>query len=79
MNNDYFKLDINVSVLFQARDSELHTWRVMNLCRGVGSILGWIIVSLKPSTDRLTKNLEKADENIIGLSEPVEMIRSNGV
>jgi len=42
---------------FQAKGQELMTWRILNLVRAVLISLGWFIVSLRPSTDRLTKNL----------------------
>ena len=66
--------------LFQNASSELNTWRILNLIRGIGAILGWIIISLKPNTDRLSKNLESADENIIGeLTDHPDVVRSSGV
>ncbi|ELU09966.1 hypothetical protein CAPTEDRAFT_221820 [Capitella teleta] len=45
--------------------SRLRTWKILNTVRGVFAVLAWLIISLRPVTDRLTKNLEKADENII--------------
>ena len=50
----------------QVAASELNTWRILNLVRGVTAILGWIIISLRPNTDRLVKNLQKAEVNAIG-------------
>ena len=63
----------------QARNSELSTWRILNLVRGLGAILGWVVISLRPNTDRLSKNLEKADENILGDNIEIPVVRSSGV
>ena len=65
---------------FQDRDDELDRWRILNVVRGVGAILGWFVVSLRPNTDRLSKNLQRTDENILGVPEQnLEVVRSSGV
>lgn len=46
-------------------DTYLFQWRILNLIRGITAILGWFVISLRPSTDRLTKNLLSADENFL--------------
>ena len=38
---------------------EMTTWKILNLCRSIAVIFGWLIVSLRPNTDLLYKNLEK--------------------
>ena len=52
-------------VIFQARDRELKTWVILNMVRGLMPMLGWLVISISPKSDRLIKNLLKADENII--------------
>jgi len=45
-------------------------------------MLGWFVISISPKSDRLVKNLEKADENILEGIEPVDQdtaLRSSGV
>lgn len=67
---------------FQNKTYELNVWRTLNLIRGIFAILGWLVISLRPATDRLTKNLETADENIIeGVEEtPMQTVtRQNGL
>ena len=44
---------------FQELESELVTWKTLNMFRSVGVILGWLLVSLRPSTDLLYKHLKK--------------------
>ena len=44
----------------------LYQWSILNLMRGILAMLGWFVVSLRPSTDRLMKSLTKADENFLG-------------
>ena len=44
---------------YQHLDAEMITWKTLNLCRCLGVILGWLIVSLRPSTDLLYKHLGK--------------------
>lgn len=67
---------IRMTFIFQQTATELNTWRILNLVRGVMAILGWIVISLRPNTDRLVKNLQKAEENMLG--EPLEVIKANG-
>jgi hypothetical protein len=55
---------------------------ILNLVRGLLPILGWLVVSISPKSDRLIKNLEKADENILEGVEEIDAdgaLRSNGV
>ena len=40
-------------------ESEMTQWKALNLCRSISVILGWFIVSLRPSTDLLHKNLKR--------------------
>ncbi len=50
----------NFCTLFcQDLEDDLSSWRSLNLCRSVGVILGWLLVSLRPSTDLLHKHLKK--------------------
>jgi len=48
----------------QARDSELKRWLILCTVRAVTAILAWFVVSLRPNTDRLSKNLQRADDSI---------------
>ena len=47
---------------FQTASEDLKLWRDLNTSRNVLSIVGWFIISLSPLTDRLTENLQEADE-----------------
>lgn len=38
---------------------EMTSWKALNLCRSIAVILGWFIVSLRPNTDLLYKNLKR--------------------
>ena len=38
-------------------------WKALNLCRCLAAIIGWVIVSLRPSTDLLQKNLRRLEYN----------------
>ena len=61
-------LDIKPHILFtvfQDRSSDFLLWRVLNTVRGIFFILGWLVISITPVSDRLTKNLKSADENIL--------------
>jgi len=40
------------------RSYQLEVWKAMNLCRCVAAVLGWFIISLRPSTDLLYKHLK---------------------
>ena len=52
-------------VLQEARD-DVETWRLLNLFRGLMAMLGWLVVSLRPQTDRLSKTLYAQDDNLFG-------------
>ena len=47
----------------------------MNAVRAAGAVLGWMIIALQPSTDRLAKNLQAGDENKLGDATDVELNR----
>ena len=38
-------------------------WKALNLCRCLAAIIGWVLVSLRPSTDLLQKNLRRLEYN----------------
>ncbi len=40
-------------------EGDLSSWRALNLVRSVGVVLGWMLVSLRPTTDLLHKHLKK--------------------
>jgi hypothetical protein len=40
-------------------------WQILNVIRGVLAILGWFVVALRPNTDRLTKSLLSANDDIL--------------
>ena len=44
-------------------DSELSTWKTLNLVRSLGVIVGWALVSLRPGTDLLQKHLRRLAAN----------------
>ncbi|XP_059079909.1 transmembrane protein 237-like [Tigriopus californicus] len=52
---------VNVTYLesleYKEHESTFSTWNILNLCRCLGAILGWILVALRPSTDLLHKHL----------------------
>jgi hypothetical protein len=39
--------------------SEISIWKALNLCRSIGVILGWFLISMRPNTDLLYKHLKK--------------------
>ena len=41
----------------------IQSWKALNLCRCLAAIVGWVIVSLRPSTDLLQKNLRRLEYN----------------
>jgi hypothetical protein len=49
-------------VMPQELESEISSWKILNLCRSLGVILGWVLVSLRPNTDLLQKHLRKLSE-----------------
>ena len=53
LNSDFIKS------FLQDLQHEMTTWKILNLCRSIAVIFGWMIVSLRPNTDLLYKNLEK--------------------
>jgi len=62
--DDKLSLYQHNSTLFNNMDDadlqhEMTTWKILNLCRSIAVIFGWMIVSLRPNTDLLYKNLEK--------------------
>ena len=70
----YDKLQGHIT-LFQDQTRFLRIWRVLSLLRAVLVSLAWFIVSLRPGTDRLTKNLSQTevtwgdkDENNINMT-----------
>jgi hypothetical protein len=46
-------------------DTEMTKFRSLNTVRGVAAILGWFVISLAPSGDRLTKNLHAGDDDLL--------------
>ncbi len=51
------------TIVCQDLEDDLSSWRSLNLCRSMGVILGWLLVSLRPSTDLLHKHLKKLMTN----------------
>ncbi|KAL8602011.1 hypothetical protein ACOMHN_008502 [Nucella lapillus] len=49
----------------QVTDDELSKFRNLNTARGVAAILGWFVIALAPNTDRLSKNLNDGDDEIL--------------
>ena len=43
----------------QDLEHEMTSWKALNLCRSIAVILGWLVVSLRPNTDLLYKNLKR--------------------
>jgi len=43
----------------------LSHWKGLNVARGILAILGWLVVALWPSTDRLSSTLLKANDDIL--------------
>ncbi|CAH1786359.1 unnamed protein product [Owenia fusiformis] len=60
----------------QLTATHLDTWKILNVLRGTSAILGWFILSIQPTKDRLSKNLANSDENLLGGT--LEMVQVNG-
>ena len=43
---------IDISFMIRASTGQISTWRVINLFRVIGAVLGWIAVSLNPMDDQ---------------------------
>ncbi|CAI9726320.1 Hypothetical predicted protein [Octopus vulgaris] len=59
----------NMTSLFnntQEFSEDLATWKIINLLRGVAVILGWLLLSIFPNTDRLVENLSESVGDILG-------------
>ncbi|KAL3842870.1 hypothetical protein ACJMK2_020845 [Sinanodonta woodiana] len=56
-------------------EENISRWRNINTARGILSILGWFVLSITPMADRLTKNLQEADGNVLG--DSVEMSKES--
>jgi len=65
--DDYLSLYEHNATLFNFEDEkflqdlehEMTSWKALNLCRSIAVILGWLVVSLRPNTDLLYKNLKR--------------------
>ena len=55
MVNETIYEDLDQDVLA----SEISIWKALNLCRSIGVILGWFLISMRPNTDLLYKHLKK--------------------
>ncbi|XP_071100111.1 LOW QUALITY PROTEIN: transmembrane protein 237-like [Haliotis cracherodii] len=53
-------------------ESELSEWRRINTARGVFAILGWLVLSISPNADRLSKNLKDGDDDELLGNEQAE-------
>ena len=53
--NETIYEDLDQDVL----SSEISIWKALNLCRSIGVILGWFLISMRPNTDLLYKHLKK--------------------
>ena len=53
--NETIYEDLDQEVL----SSEISIWKALNLCRSIGVILGWFLISMRPNTDLLYKHLKK--------------------
>ena len=56
--------------------SWLSEWKGMNVARGVLVILGWFVVSLRLHTDRLSKSLLAANDDILQPNAGTGMIQT---
>ncbi|XP_006820551.1 transmembrane protein 237B-like [Saccoglossus kowalevskii] len=58
----------------------LYVWRILNLMRVIGSVIGWIIISLTSTTDYTQDHLKKSDEPLWDSQGEAEMNeRQHGV
>ncbi|XP_065068676.1 transmembrane protein 237B-like [Rhopilema esculentum] len=62
------QLDDKISLYKDAKQlwtstSQISTWRVINLVRAIGAVLGWISISLNPLDDLATKNINAIIEH----------------
>ncbi|XP_071823415.1 transmembrane protein 237-like isoform X1 [Apostichopus japonicus] len=53
--------------------SRLTTWKVINVIRAVGAILGWLIITVTPQTDYTSRHLHDAEEPLWEEQEMSEM------
>ena len=51
---------------FQEGEEDIETWRILNLIRGLCAILGWLVISLRPNTDKLSKSIFAHDPDLFG-------------
>ena len=52
--------------VFQLLISELNKWKILNAVRGSTAILGWFIIALNPTNDRLSAKLQNTTKQAIG-------------
>ena len=55
--------------------NEISIWKALNLCRSIGVILGWFLISMRPNTDLLYKHLKKL--SIFGGEKPGNHFTNN--
>ncbi|XP_070569802.1 transmembrane protein 237-like [Ptychodera flava] len=67
--------------LWQDNEAEyrLYVWRILNLMRVIGAILGWIILSLTPTTDYTQDHLKQTDEPLWDEADTEMNQRQHGV
>lgn len=41
--------------------SRLYIWRIINLIRAIGAILGWLVIAITPTTDYTSEHMHDAD------------------
>ncbi|XP_071498645.1 transmembrane protein 237-like [Diadema antillarum] len=53
--------------------SRLNIWRIINLIRAIGSVLGWVIIAITPTTDYTSDHLHDADVPLWEEQQEAEM------
>ncbi|XP_072034426.1 uncharacterized protein [Amphiura filiformis] len=52
---------------------QLKIWRIINLIRAIGAVLGWLVLSLAPTTDFTSEHLHDADEPLWDEQQDLEL------
>jgi len=68
------------SSLFESMDSDdlsyqLESWKILSLVRSLAVVIGWLVISLRPSTDLLQKNLKKMNSSEKLKNSRIETVR----
>ncbi|XP_038073922.1 transmembrane protein 237-like isoform X2 [Patiria miniata] len=54
-------------------DTQLNIWVIINLIRAIGACLGWLVISVTPTTDYTSEHLHDAEEPLWDETQDVEL------